>query len=926
MRPARAILGSLLMATLLAGCEPIDPSKPAPAEAKLHVALFTDSQRLTEFTPATSDPAALTRDKKAALLTGARNETVAFQALIDAKTGTPEVGITPEKFTLDSDPAVTLPASAVRLFRELPIRVEAFPPWLIRLTDAPLRAGNYYDPLVEIGDPFPIRVDGRLAIWCDVHIPAGATPGRYTGRIKVQLASGLATHLPIVLHVRGFTLPPAPAMLCLGQFDHAQLFTHLLGRLPRHIPAPGVDPGSPIHAARKTIHSFCRTAQRHGLDLFDLTLHPKLAPDKDAGLRVNFASFDTMTKPLRNAKPPHRPLRAWPMPTTTTWPNPAHFGSMASRDYPAAISTILRAFNRHFHLAGSRQSLFAFPAPIRSTNFVTLASILHASDPDLPILSLTCPPAGSAHWRYVHMLAPPAEQFSPALAARLRPSNSPLAGLYLRPTTPPFLPPVSPLAQGGDLRALCWFAKKYAARGVLLGNVVAPDARDVHSGKLFYLSSQGSTATILPSVTLKYLRRGMNDLAYIKLLEAQKRPTIARAVLNTMVRFGGSAAAGDSPSDPRLGGWVRSTPLWERIHAVLGDEVAKGFASAPRTPQEQLADRVLWQQLGDALCNIAVERVQTRLRSATAPSRGMRVDVDVTLFNQYASGRACTISLANLPKGARAISPQRTLPRIGSHERATFQLGFSLDRLPISKAGKIPFALRIQQPGGKTRLLPVSAAVLIAQPTLTPPTIDGVLNDWPAAPANTGGQFALLGRRGTTPKPLAINQTRVSVLQDETYLYFAIRCAHPNPAAIRSLSSNRLHYEQLLALGEESIEILLDPGCGAKSPEDLYHIAIKPSGVVIEELGIGSTPPLGRHRRTPLRSRLAAKTTKTEWIVELRIPKSAFGVGGKQTIWGLNIMRFSPKTAEASSWVRAGRHFYSPSNLGTLFVFPPPKR
>ena len=58
-------------------------------------------------------------------------------------------------------------------------------------------------------------------------------------------------------------------------------------------------------------------------------------------------------------------------------------------------------------------------------------------------------------------------------------------------------------------------------------------------------------------------------------------------------------------------------------------------------------------------------------------------------------------------------------------------------------------------------------------------------------------------------------------------------------------------------------------------------------------------------------------------MVELAIPRSAFGPAGASEFWGVNFMRFAPRGAESSSWTGAPRYYYHPRSLGTLFVRPP---
>jgi hypothetical protein len=136
-------------------------------------------------------------------------------------------------------------------------------------------------------------------------------------------------------------------------------------------------------------------------------------------------------------------------------------------------------------------------------------------------------------------------------------------------------------------------------------------------------------------------------------------------------------------------------------------------------------------------------------------------------------------------------------------------------------------------------------------------------------------------------------------------------------------NSKTVHYEQLLACGEDLVEIILDPAGQAKSPQDLYHIIVKPNGVMIQEKGIASDPPLGQARPFPLGAKVAVGRAKNAWIVELKIPRASFGQAGLSEFWGVNFTRFATQGTEASSWSGASRYFYDPKTLGTMFVMKP---
>jgi hypothetical protein len=182
--------------------------------------------------------------------------------------------------------------------------------------------------------------------------------------------------------------------------------------------------------------------------------------------------------------------------------------------------------------------------------------------------------------------------------------------------------------------------------------------------------------------------------------------------------------------------------------------------------------------------------------------------------------------------------------------------------------------------------------------------------------------FKLLGRRGQSGSGQANRQTLVFVLRDKKNLYIAFRCTEPNMDKLVSTPTNIIHYEQLMACGEDLVEIILDPGMRAQSPEELYHIIVKPNGVLLAERGVRTSPPLGAAKLWPVAVQLAVGKHDKLWVVEMAFPLSAMPGAEKQRFWGVNFTRFATQGAEASSWSQAPRYFYDPRNLGTIF-FPP---
>ena len=121
-------------------------------------------------------------------------------------------------------------------------------------------------------------------------------------------------------------------------------------------------------------------------------------------------------------------------------------------------------------------------------------------------------------------------------------------------------------------------------------------------------------------------------------------------------------------------------------------------------------------------------------------------------------------------------------------------------------------------------------------------------------------------------------------------------------------------------MGEELLEILIDPTNGrSNSPAELFHIAIKPSGVWLAEQGIRSVPQVGFARNWAANVRVATQILDDRWVVELQVPRNALGpLARRQRTWAVNFCRFEADRRTYSTWSGALWDAYIPASFGNL--------
>lgn len=155
-------------------------------------------------------------------LHAARGECESFQiAVKPSEVAAPEVGINIGDF---AGPSASIPAArAVALFQEHYVHVAKSSPDL-RGTNRPLGAGWYADALMPLaaqdvgaGVAFGSLAAGITAgnvvpFWADVCVPRDAAAGRYKSRLAVSL-NGRSFELVLDLYVWDFELPRQPSLL-----------------------------------------------------------------------------------------------------------------------------------------------------------------------------------------------------------------------------------------------------------------------------------------------------------------------------------------------------------------------------------------------------------------------------------------------------------------------------------------------------------------------------------------------------------------------------------------------------------------------------------------------------------------------------------------------------------------------------------------
>jgi len=964
-RSATAAACGLLAATFL-GC---DGPGTRPRVWATH-----DMVRLTRQTPATgSNP--LWDDRTGDVnLFAAANETVAFQLVIDAPAGGLR-GLSVTCGRLVAPEGHGLPEAAVRLFRMLCVPIRSYPAWYLRLTDGPTGPVDAYDVLVptEAGDGAPeLHLAGgqRLALWVDVDVPRDALPDDYRAEIRVRYHGGRA-EVGLRLKVYDFVLPDIRPVRCVGSFSYKTVFRRLIrrggpgGRDEPFVPA-WLDTTNPnVRDGLTAVRHLMRLAHAHRLDLFDRDLRPPIKRDRDGAASPRWREYDAIVTPYLDgtAFDDRLGVSAWPAPLWADWPPPRDYGGRQTKAYRDTIAALAARSAEHFRRLGMARKLFVWPrtgaaggaAYARHAAFARL--VRHAA-PALPLLSELPPgPPAPTGWAppkgfdgLVDLAAPRAELADVAGAARMGHPAKPLVGLYLRPGRPPHLGSCGVFADPADVRALAWAAMKYRCAGLFIPEVLNwrgdPYVPSRGRDRLFYprpaadeTAAEAAAPAILASVRLKWLRRGLQDAGYLWLLRQRQRGAVADGLIGALVRYAGRDAAGDHYRDGRLDGWVHDGAAWVRARRLMAEEIRAVLHPERLVREDLLAQRVAWQKLQQLTCRVRLERLRTRFEVA---GRGRyRAVVRAELYNELRRPVDASLKVMSLPAGWTGDTVAQRLSQMAPDRRASVELSVRGDHVRTGAYAKmaLPLVLETSLRGPRTFLAEVP--FLLVGHTARAPEIDGDVRDWPLRPGNAAGRFRLLGRRGRptgdagaaegdrpdspwadTRRGLAARQTSVFALHDGRTLFLAFRCEEPDLDGMRARPTNIVRYDRMLAVGEDLVEMIADPGRDAKGPEDLYHLVIKCNGVTVSERGVSTDPPVGRVRPWPAGARVAVGRYEGFWVAEAALPLASFGEGASRGLWGVNFARFRTAGSEASNWAGASRYYYHPDNLGTMYLVP----
>lgn len=890
-------------------------------------------------------------------LAGAINETLSFRyAVRPLGSAITRAGLRVVPFT---SPRARIDRSVVQIYRMRPVAIDRFPGWHLRFIPANQRVTHPLDVLVPIGAPIgglesTLLPNETHVFWVDVTIPKGTVDGTYAGQIELTSNGETIAALPIELTVWPFILPDEGDVAAIAEIDHRSLLEHhpkadtggasIESGDGRAAPAPD--------GSDELLRSTLRLLQTHRLT----PVLPELTPLARIGAHgevvIDWTHYDSIVAPCLDgsAFSNRIPLSHWPMPLSGFFSPPRSGGAIRPPSYGTIQRRYLTLCAQHFAengwlargyaMAPSTRPLMPQVAP-RVSEF---ASTVDAVDARITTVSGLWPqdmaPYGWVDYPHtdfgdaVDVWMPPAQFYDVQAMAAERAAGR---RTWLAIDRPPFSGTTGVQARSVDARVLSWQAAQLGSEAYHIGYVnpwpdgqenPTPDRCAKHDpNTLLYPGGPFGLDKPVASVRLKYLRQSQQDAAYRILLSEHGLGHVPDTLGESLIGCAGSDAYRTHFADGRRPAWADEPTMYDLARDIMAGELLHTLDNRRASHPATSARTTNWRRfmLGTRRLQVDVDGVRFRL---TGPRTGWKghVDCTLTIANRRRVPVSGTIRLTELAANWEPMLEEQEVPTIPPDTSRRLTLTANATSIPTSRTGHVPLAIEFTSQKGRVHEQTAHLACIVARPLDRSIRIDGDLSDWPPAGGNVAAGFQPIAGSGDRSSDdmstKAKRRTMAFVMRDGSALYLAINCVYDETAVASEMRRNIVEYDDMIPVGEELVEILLDPlNSGTRSPTDLYHIVVKPSGTYLTEKGIAFNPPCGQRQPWSAEVEIGTRTHRGRWTAEIRIPFAAFGdVPTEHTIWGLNVTRFEASHQVFSTWSGASGNAYDPLSLGNLYL------
>lgn len=948
-QPARrifALLCASAIALLATGC--ILPAQ----SGSIAVWAVSDTRELAPDSEPLPESEVFSASGRLVRLTAAINETVAFQLAVRAGPAGERGGIDVNISDFNG-PRGLLPAAAVvSLARAQFVPADKFRAWYPAHTGKSTQPRQVADILVPWNAPRgggPMQLDGSQTgvVWVDLFVPPTTEPGDYRATLQLSRQQGKQSVYrgEVLLRVRPVVLPVESASPVICRVDARGLLSTQINWSVDTAEETRLLPGEPSHqAAVKLVESTMRLLHAHRTTPVLANSFPKYRVTNERSVEIDWTAYDALVSAWLDgsAFPDRSPLQMWLLPASADYPAAARGGGFDSPRYARLLAAYLAGCQKHFEQKGwlNRSVARLVPPDLLTSETVDrarrAAGIVRQSEARFPVVThlpvrtlrgLGWFNAPTVELPDASIWSPPAEWFEPDALLRARGVGQ---RTWFAPGDPPYSGSLAVEAPPTDPRELPWQAARYGAQALWIENAAAvgsparPDLpRDptalVYPGVEFGLIDEP-----IASARLKRLRRGIQDVAMVQLLEQRGKARLAQRTAEQLVRWAFTDAAGANLLATRDTGWSQDPyAYWLARELLLAELSSDDPTPAPAGDDgvRLLAD---WGRLMTQNDRVALDVQGVRLSQVDAD---LRARVRVGVSNATQKPLLGRLSLPALPAGWRPIGSPSVAAAPGGQAATTMEL--ALGSVTFSASGTYPFSIVLESDDLGSFEAAGRLAVAACPVVQTPPRLDGDLGDWPSAPNNSASDFRLVRGDGAItangPTRAPTLPTQAFFCTDQRRLYVGIYCALAAEERPQWEADNTVPVDGAMPWGQDVVEILLSPrNTQTGGGGDIYCLQVKPSGVVVGRRGCLTDPPMNPSEPWQHAAEVAVRSRGKAWVVELAIPLSAFDAATlNNRVWGANVTRLDAKRGEYSSWSGARGTCYLPELLGNLIFAQP---
>ncbi|MCG3137706.1 MAG: hypothetical protein HJJLKODD_01556 [Phycisphaerae bacterium] len=955
VRPLKISIGSVISCVvLLSGC--LQPGTTATTNSGLVAVQVMDG--------AWRVPAAMTGNLACPIydpvnnrlrVRAARAETIGFGVVYTAD----KMRLTNLTVQADalSGPAGTLDAGLIQFYRVLPVTYDRFPGWQIKTYEPNERTHNIPDVLIPSqapreGQPYRLNSGEMLLMWVDIEIPIGTPPGQYNSRL--QLASGTTSlrEIPLSLEVMPQTLPADVQPALVGPVNLPLLLGHHLSIDGEPYVPERILRDAPLYnESVALVHETLRLLQAHRITPVLTQLYPLSKLDERGELTLDWQDYDQLVGALLDGElyPQQQPQRYWMVPFDEKFPTPPAYDPLSSPSYTRTVLQYLTLVSEHFEQRGwLEQAVLFLPWDKQWTDSAINRTRLYAgmarrAAPNLSLLAELPPqnlqPFGWQDYPnvelggYVDIWCPPAQFYDPQVfnQPQLRSARK-----WLKLDRPPYSGSISLSATDTVIRLTALQAGRLGAEAVLLPEINHWTSdfqqRDVVSQlamnppPLLLPGEFCGLATPVPTLRLKLLRQGIQDLAWMQLARehSPESSQLVETLQQFLVRRGGAQAYGVHLASGVYDGWQRETVWWNYARDLLIDLLNREPSGAHPDIAAVLQD-IPWQRFLDANQQVTLQSYGSRIQlhaGGTGPARQFQIELLLAINNQSLQPIRARIDFGALPIGWSS-SPASPVQLVLPMSTQPITLTATAESIATGPDGVLYVPVMMNVNDGEAITSQVRVTHLTARRLRTPPVLDGDLADWPIGVGNVVGNFTSISQSAVRSTALPVREPQDVigfVAMDDHDLYFAFHCFTPDRLETAATQRNFVTYEDRLPIGEELLEILIDSSnSGSRAPSDLYHLVIKPNGSVMAERGLRCWPQIGPISDWAAQVEVATRILDDRWIAEIRLPLNSLGdrASGVRS-WGINFARFNLQTWDYSTWSGAQWDAYDPLSLGNM--------